>query len=75
MIVYQVILAIIMFGSIAFCETSEGALCGLSIWVFFCFIGLIISNKSRKMTKKERIANIKKYKYKEIYYNHFGQLP
>ena len=75
MIIYQIMLAIIVFGSIIGCKTSDGVLCGLSIWFLLCFIPLVVSKKSKKMTKQERIANIKKYKYKEIYYNHFGELP
>lgn len=75
MIIYQIVLFIFMIILISYCETSSGILCVFSLWMIVSFLSYIVYKKGKKMSIKERIYNVNKYKYKEIYYNNFGELP
>lgn len=75
MIIYQIVLFIFMIILSSYCETSSGILCVFSLWMIVSFLSYIVYKKGKKMSIEERIYNVNKYKYKEIYYNNFGKLP
>ena len=43
--------------------------------IIISFLVFIIKKKGKKMTKEEKINNIKRFKNAEIYYNNYGELP
>ena len=75
MIIFQIIFAIIMMLAISNCETSDGSMLGFCIWIIVTFLVFVVNKKGKKVTKKERINNIKRIKNSEIYYNNYGELP
>ena len=64
-----------MILAISNCETSDGSMLGLCVWFIISFLGVVIYKKGKKVTKQERINNIKRFKNSEIYYNNYGELP
>ena len=75
MIIFQIIFAIIMMLTISNCETSDGSMLGLCVWIIISFLDVVIYKKGKKVTKQERINNMKRFKNSEIYYNNYGELP
>lgn len=75
MIIFQIIFTIIMALTVLNCETYDGSILGLCIWTIISFLVFIIKKKGKKMTKEEKINNIKRFKNAEIYYNNYGELP
>lgn len=75
MIIFQFIFSIIMILAISNCETSSGATLGFCMWIIISFLVFMIYQKGKKVTKQERINNIKRFKNAEIYYNNYGELP
>lgn len=75
MFIFQIIFAIIMVLTISNCETSSGIMLGICMWIIISFLAFAIYKEGKKVTKKERINNIKRIKNSEIYYNNYGELP
>lgn len=75
MFIFQIIFAVIMILGIFNCETSSGIMLGICIWIIISFLVFAIYKEGKKVTKKERINNIKRIKNSEIYYNNYGELP
>jgi len=77
MIIYQIIVGFIMFGSILYCKTSNGIIVGIMIWIIFSIIPLLIFSKvkDRNIIKKEQYFLNKQKQYEEDYFNEFGELP
>ena len=75
MFIFQIIFAVIMILVIFNCETSSGVMLGICIWIIISFLAFAIYKEGKKVTKKERINNIKRIKNSEMYYNNYGELP
>ena len=77
MIIYQIIVGFIMFGSISYCKTINGIIAGIMIWIMLSIIPLFIflKVKDKKITKKEQYVLNKQKQYEEDYFNEFGELP
>lgn len=75
MFIFKIIFAIIMILTISNCETSDGSTLGLCVWIIISFLCVVIYKKGEKVTKQERINNIKRFKNSEIYYNNYGEFP
>ena len=75
MVIFQIIFAIIMMLTISNCETSDGSMLGLCLWIIISFLVFVINKKGKNITKREKINNMKRFKNSEIYYNNYGELP
>ena len=75
MIIFQIIFGIFMMLVISNCETSNGSMLGLCIWLIISFLIFIINKEGKKITQIEKNNNIKRLKSSEIYYNNYGELP
>ena len=76
MIFYQILLAIILLGSILNCESGNGQIIGLLIWFVLSIIPILyISNNKNNLIRKDIYKINKKRIYQEKYYNEFGELP
>ncbi len=74
MIIYEIILAIIMIGSISYCKTSSGAEVGIIVWamlgLFPCLFRINSNNGNNYMVNGKDIRlDVNKY------YNDYGEMP
>ena len=74
MIVYEIVLAIIMIGSISYCKTSSGAEAGIFVWIvlglFPCLFRINRNNGNNYMANDKDIRlDVNKY------YNDYGEMP
>lgn len=75
MLIYQIVLSFIMLSAIIRCDNFDAKLCGFTVWAILCVVPLIINYKRKQMTPEDIKKDIQKYKYKSIYFRHFGKLP
>lgn len=75
MIVYQIILAIIMFSAIIFCDDFNGKIIGFYIWGILSSIAIVVRYKQKQMTIHEKINNQYISEYNNKYFDNFGELP
>ena len=74
MIIYEIILAIIMIGSLSYCKTSSGAEDGIIVWamlgLFPCLFRINSNNGNNYMVNGKDIRlDVNKY------YNDYGEMP
>ena len=75
MIIYQICIAFIIIGSMGRCDTSDGVICGLCIWILLGVLPIIVKVKAKQMTNQEKYLCYRRYEYNKIYYNDYGELP
>lgn len=74
-IIYQFVLAMIMFPTICICDDLDGKLIGFCIWCTLSFIGFVVWHKKKQMTIQDKIKGRCVSKYNDKYFDNFGELP